>query len=142
MDRQKQAGSGHRDESGRWVKGASGNPGGRPKGQSVLAEIERQLELESNDGRPQRVHLVEKLIQMALGGDARALDLILRRVAPERLALDVGHSGEPPKIFVVTGIDAPPGANVGDGAERRRKTALGPGEPPSRVPGRCSEVAC
>ena len=54
----------------------------------MLAEIERQLELESDDGRPQRVRLVEKLFTMALGGDVRALDLILKRVAPERLALE------------------------------------------------------
>ncbi len=78
-----------RDECGRFVKGRSGNPGGRPKGESVMAEIERQLELEGDDGRPQRVRLVEKLITMALGGEVRAMDLLLKRVAPERLALEV-----------------------------------------------------
>ncbi len=92
MDRQEQAESGVRDVSGRWVKGRSGNPGGRPKSPSVLAEIERQLELESDDGRPQRVRLVEKLIQMARGGDMKAMDLVLKRVAPERLAVDVDHN--------------------------------------------------
>ena len=77
-----------RDDGGRWVSGVSGNPGGRPKAPSVLAEIERQLDLESDDGRPQRVRLVEKLFVMALDGDTRAMDLLLKRVAPERLALE------------------------------------------------------
>ncbi len=141
-DPQEQAESGVRDVSGRWVKGRSGNPGGRPKSPSVLAEIERQLELESDDGRPQRVRLVEKLIQMAQGGDMKAMDLILKRVAPERLAVDVERIGEPPQIFVVTGIDAPPGAFVDGRPEQRPKAGVEPGEPSSRVPGRCSEVAC
>ncbi len=98
MDRQEQAEAGVRDESGRWVKGTSGNPGGRPKGQSVLAEIERQLELESDDGRPQRERLVEKLFKRALAGDMRAMDLILKRVAPERLALE--HEGGLPTVVI------------------------------------------
>ena len=64
----------------------------------MLAEIERQLELESDDGRPQRVRLVEKLIQRAQGGDMRAMDLILKRVAPERLALE--HEGGLPTVVI------------------------------------------
>ena len=60
----------------------------------MLAEIERQLELEGDDGRPQRVRLAEQLIQRALAGDMRAMDLVLKRVAPERLALE-GPEGEP-----------------------------------------------
>ncbi len=113
-DPQEQAVLGVRDESGRWVKGRSGNPGGRPKGQSVLAEIERQLELESDDGRPQRVRLVEKLIQRAQGGDMRAMDLILKRVAPERLALE--HEGGLPTVILrdYTGLSY-------EALERRRR---------------------
>ena len=98
IDPQEQAGSGVRDESGRFVKGRSGNPGGRPRGQAVLAEIERQLELESDDGRPQRERLVEKLFKRALAGDMRAMDLILKRVAPERLALE--HEGGLPTVIL------------------------------------------
>ncbi len=131
-----------RDGNGRWVRGVSGNPGGRPKSPSVLAEIERQLELASDDGRPQRVRLVEKLIQMAQGGDMKAMDLVLKRVAPERLAVDVERSGEAPQIFVVTGIENSPGSLANDGAKQRRMYALGPGEPPSHGPTRSSEVAC
>ena len=106
-----------RDEGGRFVKGRSGNPGGRPKGESVLAEIERQLELEDDDGRPQRVRLVEKLITMALGGEVRAIDLLLKRVAPERLALE-GDSHVTLVLRDYTGTEFP-----------RRARALSASEP-------------
>ena len=32
-----------RDAQGRWLKGTSPNPGGRPKGRGLQAEIEHQL---------------------------------------------------------------------------------------------------
>jgi hypothetical protein len=54
----------------------------------VLSEIERQLELEADDGRPLRVRIVETLLRRCLRGDMRALALLLARVAPERHAID------------------------------------------------------
>ncbi len=99
MNPQEQGETGaNRDPNGRFLKGRSGNPGGRPRGESVLTEIERQLELASDDGRPMRVRLVEKLLNRALGGDMRAMDLVLKRVAPERLAVD--HKNDVPMLIV------------------------------------------
>ena len=70
------------------MRGVSGNPGGRPRGRSVLGEIEAQIEAEGEDGQPLRVRLVEKLIQMAMDGDLKAMELLLKRLAPERLAFE------------------------------------------------------
>lgn len=81
-----------RDEKGRFLPGVSGNPfgvnAGRPKGSGMMAEIERQLALEAPDGRTWQERIVERLIRMADAGDTRACELILKRVAPERLALE------------------------------------------------------
>jgi Family of unknown function (DUF5681) len=39
----------NRDGSGRWPKGVSGNPGGRPKGQAELSQSARKLVGEKGD---------------------------------------------------------------------------------------------
>ena len=56
----------------------------------MLAEIERQLQLEDDDGRPRQERLVEKLFERALAADPdmRAMELLLKRVAPEKIAIE------------------------------------------------------
>lgn len=80
------SGAGRRNSRGQFLPGVSGNPAGRRK-RSVLAEIERQLDLEGDDGRRIRERVVEVLISAALGGSMHAMDLLLRRVAPESLVV-------------------------------------------------------
>ena len=57
--------------------------------------------------------------------DPKVFCTLLSKLVPAQVRAELEGS-EPAKIFVVTGIDAPPGAFV-DGAERRRKAELGPG---------------
>ena len=78
-----------RDEQGRWLKGTSPNPGGRPKGRGLQAEIEHQLlecPVGSHETRMERIARV--LLDMCEAGDTRALELLLKRVWPERLSVD------------------------------------------------------
>ena len=78
-----------RDEQGRWLKGTSPNPGGRPKGRGLQAEIEHQLlecPVGSHETRMERIARV--LLDMCEAGDTRARELLLKRVWPERLSVD------------------------------------------------------
>jgi hypothetical protein len=50
-----------------WKKGQSGNPNGRPKGESITATLRRLLEQEHN-GRTVQEILAEKVIREALSG--------------------------------------------------------------------------
>ncbi len=69
----------------------------------MLAEIERQLQLEDHgDGRTRQERLVELLFERALAPDPdlRAMELLLKRVAPEKIAIEgkglLGASGSRP----------------------------------------------
>ncbi|MGE0444943.1 MAG: DUF5681 domain-containing protein [Vicinamibacterales bacterium] len=61
-----------RDDSGRWLKGVSGNPGGRS------VEVKRLRSLID----PHRPELVAKAVELALHGDTTALALCLERLEP------------------------------------------------------------
>lgn len=102
-----------RGSDGRFLPGSPHNPGGlggRPKGSSMMREIERQLALEQPDGRTNQELIVDKLIARAKKGDMRAAELLLKRVAPERLAIEsdglplvllrnfAGVEPEPPRL--------------------------------------------
>jgi hypothetical protein len=74
---QKQAG---RDAEGRFAKGRSGNPAGRPPGARNEATRTAELLL---DG--EAAALTQKAVELALGGDPAALRLCLDRIiAPRR----------------------------------------------------------
>ena len=69
-----------------FVKGKSGNPYGRPrKGKCLSDLIERQLiqiKVSGKDGKPitAKQAIVEKLIELAEGGDLPAIKVILERI--------------------------------------------------------------
>lgn len=71
--------------SGRWVKGQSGNPNGRPKGRkNELTELQQSLEIavRKSIDSTKVVKIVEKMVAMAEAGDVKAAKLILDKVIP------------------------------------------------------------
>ena len=62
-----------RDKSGRWVKGSTPNPSGRPKAAS--AELKRQLAQHGTE-------VVQTVVDAALAGDLTACKLVLDRISP------------------------------------------------------------
>src|SRR5271166_462027 len=65
-----------------WVKGVSGNPGGRPKTKPLTSEIERLLEQKApkGKGRTWAAVIAEGLVKRAAKGDVRAIAEIANRV--------------------------------------------------------------
>lgn len=71
-----------RDSRGRWVKGQSGNAGGRPRGSVSLTALLRAA-LAETDGKAKKVKarlVIDVLIAEALGGNLRAVEAILDRI--------------------------------------------------------------
>ena len=62
-----------------WKKGQSGNPGGRPKGESITATLRRLLEQEHN-GRTIQEILAEKVIKEAISGKYNFAKELLDRI--------------------------------------------------------------
>ena len=79
-----------RDPSGRFRKGCSGNPDGRPPGTRNKATETAELLL---DGEAEA--LTRKALELALDGDPRALRLCLERVIPPRRQRPVRLALEP-----------------------------------------------
>ena len=63
-----------RSSNGQFVKGKSGNPGGRPKGKSITAELNKLIA--KGDKAKE---LAEKAIALALAGDFRFFSLVADR---------------------------------------------------------------
>ena len=69
----------HRDEQGRFPKGVSGNPAGRPVGSRNAATDMAQALL---DGEADA--LIRKCVELALEGNPAAMKLCLERIVPRR----------------------------------------------------------
>jgi len=77
-----------RDSQGKWLKGTSPNPSGRPKGRGLRAEIERKLvEVPAGSNETRMERIAQVLVEKCEEGDMRALELLLKRVWPERLSV-------------------------------------------------------
>jgi hypothetical protein len=66
-------------QNGRWAKGISGNPGGRPPGSRNKATLAMESLL---DGAGEK--LINKALERALDGDMTAIKLCLERILPVR----------------------------------------------------------
>jgi hypothetical protein len=86
------------DNPGKWKPGQSGNPRGKPKG----ARNHVLLALDKIGGEAAQA-VLEKAVEAAKGGDARAAELILSRVWPARKGRPVALTLPP----VLTAADLP-----------------------------------
>ena len=78
-----------RDSKGRFVKGKSGNPRGRPVGRHLWDELNDQLALTNADGVTNLTQIVETWLALAKSGSIAAIDSVVRRLAPEALLLKI-----------------------------------------------------
>ena len=70
-----------KNASGRWKQGQTGNPKGRPPGQSEITRMRHAL-------AEHVPSIVDQLVQAALGGDVQAARLVLERVLPPVKAIE------------------------------------------------------
>lgn len=75
-------------------KGTSGNPAGRPKGLSLVAELRKELAKKAHGTNiPLKTMVAARLVQMALAGDVPAIKVCFEYV-DGKPAQPVEHSGE------------------------------------------------
>ncbi len=85
----------------RFQPGQSGNPGGRPKNQSLTAVLRELLEqIPKGDTAKLKERIVKALLDKALRGDTRALDIIFDR-SDGKVTLPIGGDKENP-IYTIT----------------------------------------
>jgi len=82
-----------RDGLGRWGKGNSGNPNGRPRRGNTLAdELRKVLNRKGPDGKKNNVAIAEKLVELARSGEVKAIREIFDRVDGRALQ-PIEHGG-------------------------------------------------
>lgn len=93
--------TGQKQGKGRFAKGQSGNPGGKPKG--CLNRVTRVAQ-ELLDGKAEAI--TQKAVDLALAGDKVALRLCLERIVPPRkerpVSVDLPGITKPEDLAQVT----------------------------------------
>jgi hypothetical protein len=62
-----------------FMPGQSGNPGGRKKGTSITAILNRKLDELGDDGRSRAEKIAEVIVREAEAGDYKFVDMLLQR---------------------------------------------------------------
>ena len=92
-----------RDEKGQYIKGNSGNPGGRPKNTLTTILKERMIEdvLVGDKWLTTADLIVDQAIQLALDGDMQAIKWIFERVdgRPIPMRLELVNEHKPFRIL-------------------------------------------
>ena len=92
-----------RDEKGQYMKGHSGNPGGRPKNTLTTILKERMIEdvLIGDKWLTTADLIVDQAIQLALDGDMQAIKWIFERVdgRPIPMRLELVSEYKPIRVF-------------------------------------------
>ena len=92
-----------RDEKGQYIKGHSGNPGGRPKNTLTTILKERMIEdvLIGDKWLTTADLIVDQAIQLALEGDMQAIKWIFERVdgRPIPMRLELVSEYKPIRVF-------------------------------------------
>lgn len=80
-----------------WQKGESGNPNGRPKGSGVSQVLRDRADMMADDGdtRPLRERMADVIIDGALSGDVRFVQLFLDRTEGKVADRIAGFDGGP-----------------------------------------------
>ncbi|MGO9596578.1 MAG: DUF5681 domain-containing protein [Isosphaeraceae bacterium] len=76
----------------RFARGKSGNPGGRPRGESLTARLRRYLDGRDKDGRHRAERLAQKIAELALSGGIQAIRLVLDRMEGKGAILKCGYA--------------------------------------------------
>jgi len=89
-------------------KGQSGNPAGRPRKGETVTEVLRSMALELHAGNITRAEALARILwDSALGGDSKAIDVILDRLEGKpRQSLELAPPPPPPiRIEIVDPMD-------------------------------------
>ena len=102
-----------RDDKGRFPKGKSGNPAGRPKGsKNAITLLKQNLELQLREqASPDMGAVLEKAIELALEGHPGMIKLLLELhmskgtmddvKGSEKVAIQINSAGEAPKVNII-----------------------------------------
>ena len=93
-------------KQGRWVKGKSGNPNGRPRKPKAFTELLRKLlAAKREDGRTRMEAIVEQLMAKAEAGEIDAIKYLCDRLdGKPRQAVELsGDEARPLRITYVIG---------------------------------------
>lgn len=93
-----------------WQPGQSGNPKGRRKGQSLVAELWKELAAKADEGGiPVKRLVAKKLVDLALSGDLEAIKTCFAYTdGKPAQPVDVGGPDGGPLRIVITTVDDRP----------------------------------
>lgn len=113
-----------RDEEGKFIKGVSGNPDGRPKGSFSLVELikKRLQEIPEGKDKTYAEYFIEQIMKKTvIEGDTSMMRDIINRVdgmPRQNIGLDGGKEGKPIPILRLSDVHRNNGDTEDNGAEQ------------------------